>query len=101
MIHRNDSRDLIIAVLCLTATVLLCAVLLLDTIGQRPALAELNDRGGDYVVCTGSVSSGKELLYIIDAAAKRMNVYELDNSGRFEIGDSVDLSRVFVQPSGR
>ena len=67
----------------ITACILFVGFLLLSA--TRPALASrMNDRGGDYILCTQSISNSREALVVIDAAARRVVVYTY-NSSRHEI----------------
>jgi hypothetical protein len=36
------------------------------------------DRAGDYIVVTQQISNSLEGIVVLDAAAKRMNIYALD-----------------------
>lgn len=93
----NDSRNLAIGVLSITATVLLVAVILstLITGNEAKAIGQI-DRGGDYIVVTGQYTENTELVYVTDAAAQRLNLYCYDTTIRqFVIWDSIDLRTVF------
>jgi len=90
----QDSRNLTIGVLTITATVLFVG-LVLTTSGpdsQAMAYGQL-DRGGDYVIFTGQFTQNSELVYIVDAAAKRLVAYSYETSNRqIRMWDAVDLS---------
>jgi ethanolamine utilization microcompartment shell protein EutS len=92
----NDSKNLMIGVLTITATILVAAVIL-STMGPRNeamAIGQL-DRGGDYIVLTGQFTENNELVYITDAAAQRTNVYSYEPTTRqFALWDSIDLQKV-------
>jgi hypothetical protein len=70
------TKDLIlIALVC--ANVTLAAVALVVYVGKaEPAAVAATDmRSGDYLMVTGSVSSSREGLLVIDVVAKRANLY--------------------------
>ena len=96
-----DSKNMIIAVLSVTAVVLLCTLALVHTQWQqsRPSLAwaDTVDRGGDYILSTGAFSEQDEALYALDGAGDRLNVYQYDqNRKRILLYDRVDLTKYFV-----
>lgn len=90
-----QNKNLTIAVLSITAVILLVGSIISGGNNSAMAIGQL-DRGGDYVLLTGQFSENNELVYITDAAAKRMNVYSYDATTRqLVIWDSVDLNREF------
>jgi hypothetical protein len=77
-----DGKTFAIGALGVTAVVLFVGFLLV-TLTPRPAYAiGQSDRGGDYVMITQQVSNSTEVVCIIDAAVKRMNVYAVQESAR-------------------
>lgn len=93
----QDSKNLTIGVLSITATILLAAVILstLITGNEAMAIGQI-DRGGDYIVVTGQFTENSELVYVTDAAAKRLNLYMYETTTRqFVLWDSIDLRRAF------
>lgn len=77
-----DGQTFAIGVLSVTSCVLLVGFLLV-TMMPRPASAiGMLDRGGDYIMLTQQFSNSTEGVVIVDAAAKRMNVYVLDLSSK-------------------
>jgi len=92
----RNNQNLAIGVLTMTAVVLFVGTVLSTTGSNNEALAigQL-DRGGDYILLTGQFTENHELLYITDAAARRLNVYSYETSTRqFVMWDSVDLTRM-------
>jgi hypothetical protein len=78
-----DTKVFAIGVLTITACVLLVGFLMLAA--TPPALASrMMDRGGDYILCTQSISNSREALVVIDAAARRVVLYAY-NASRHEI----------------
>ncbi len=96
-----DSKNMIIAILSVTAVVLLCTLVLLhgDWRGRDASLvwADTVDRGGDYVLVTGAFSGSYEALYALDGFNDRLNVYQYDpNEKRIVLYHSVDLRNYFA-----
>ncbi len=96
-----DSKNMIIAVLSVTAVVLLCTLVLLhgDWRGRDVSLAwaDTVDRGGDYILATGAFSISNEALYALDGSNDRLNVYQYDPNERgIVLYDSVDLNNYFA-----
>ena len=96
-----DSKNIIIAVLTVTAVVLLCTLVLVykasQFSGSSPAWADTVDRGGDYILATGGFSASNEALYTLDGFNDMLRVYQYDSSQKRIVSyDSVDLRDYFV-----
>lgn len=96
-----DSKNTIIAVLSVTAVVLLCTLALMHSQWQQSRLslawADTVDRGGDYILATGAFAEDDEVLYALDGARGRLNAYQYDkNRKRLIRYDGVDLTRYFA-----
>lgn len=92
----RDNQNLAIGVLTIMAAVLFVGTVFSTAGGRSEAMAfgQL-DRGGDYILLTGQFTENRELLYVTDAAARRLNVYSYETSTRqFVLWDSVDLARM-------
>lgn len=92
----RNNQNLAIGVLTLTAVVLFVGTVLSTAGGRSEAMAfgQL-DRGGDYILLTGQFTENQELLYVTDAAARRLNVYSYQPSTRqFVLWDSIDLAQM-------
>ncbi len=77
----QDSQNLTIGVLSITAVVLLVGVVLMVVGGQNEARAIGQTAwGGDYIVVTGQFTQNIELLYVMDARARRLNAYSFDKT---------------------
>ena len=94
----RDNQNLTIGILSVTATILFVGVVFVTMLGQNTALAiGQTDRGGDYIVVTGQFTQNSELVYVTDAAAKRLNSYAYDATQRQVIlWDTQDLGKVFA-----
>jgi hypothetical protein len=91
----TDKKNITIALLCVSAA-LLVAVLCLVNYSDNAAYADTMARGGGYIVVTGSVSPGTEMIYIIDVAAQKMNAYGATGNnagGSVALVDQVDLKQ--------
>lgn len=92
-----DGKTFAIGVLTVTATVLFVGVLFLIT---RPAYGfGLSDCAGDYKMLTQQISRSKELVVVLDAAAKRAVLYDFDYSNkRLEIAKVIPLDEAPKAP---
>ncbi|MBN2446566.1 MAG: hypothetical protein JXO22_07570 [Phycisphaerae bacterium] len=92
-----DGKTFAIGVLSVTACILFVGFLLI-TLSPQPAYASrMNDRGSDYIMATQSISSSKEGLIVMDAAAKQMLLYVFDTTRREKqlmIQDRVDFAQL-------
>lgn len=77
-----DGQTFTIGVLSVTACVLLVGFLLVTLMPRTASAIGTSDRGGDYIMVTQQLSNSTEGVVIIDAAAKRMNLYVLDLSSK-------------------
>lgn len=72
-----DARTFAVGVLSVTATVLFVGLLMVAN--TRPAYGiGMSDRSGDYIMVTMQISNSMEGIAVIDAAARRMNIYALE-----------------------
>jgi len=85
-----DPRTYAIGVLTITAVVLFVGFLLVI---QQPAQALSSmDHAADYKLLTQHISSTKELLIVVDSAAKQALIYDFDYSTkRLEIAADIPL----------
>jgi len=75
----NQSQNLVIGVLSVTATILLVGLILMGTFGQQQAKGFAHqDRGGDYVMLTSQWRGERELLWILDARSENIGMYYFD-----------------------
>lgn len=96
-----DNKNIIIAVLTVTAVVLLCTLVLVYRAWQPSesslAWADTVDRGGDYILATGAFSTSNEALYALDGFNDVLTVYQYDqNQKRIVAYDSVFLQDFFL-----
>lgn len=90
-----NSKDLTIGVLSTTAVILLAGLFVVNSRPEPAYGFGMNAQGGDYLVTTGQLQESEELLYVVDARAKRMIVYRFDlNRGTITATDSAELSKL-------
>ncbi len=76
-----NNKTFAIGVLSVTSVVLLAALVVVYALTPRPAFAAgQSDAAGDYVVTTGRLDDGTELLYVLHTRANQMNVYGLNTT---------------------
>jgi len=89
----NDTRNITIAVLCVTATILTVALVMMH---RSDAYADTPVAGGDYIMVTGAYSSSTDILYVVDQRSGRLNAYVIDRTrNRFEPREQIDLRKLF------
>ncbi len=97
----RNSQNVTIGLLLISAAVL-AALLAVSWIDTPVAHAEPAIRGGDYLMTAGRISSSRDLLYVVDGAVQKMNVYTVNlNNGSLEVVDTVDLSKAFGAAKAR
>lgn len=94
----RDNQNMTIGILSITATILFVGLVVVLMLGNKPAMAiGETDRGGDYIMVTGQYTPNVELIYVTDAAAKKLNAYSYDTTQRqLVLWDSQDLAKVFA-----
>ena len=71
----KDDKSLIISVLSISACIMITILVLMHI---STASADTSVRGGNYIMCTGSIRKATSLLYVINIAKQRMIVYAPD-----------------------
>jgi len=90
----TDNKNLTIMVLCVSAAVLATA-LVVTSVSDR-ALADASTRGGDYIWVAGEYSAQRDLIYVVDLAAQKMNTYRVTPKlDALQLRDQVDLKKQF------
>ena len=94
-----DSKNLAIGILSTTAVVLFVGLMLVSTRPTPVSASGQVDRGGDYVVASGSLWQREELLYVIDAQLNRMVTYKFDiDRNVIEVGSGMELDQYLKGP---
>jgi len=106
----KDTQNTTIAVLIVTAALLITALLL--TGGDRQAVAaQAESRGENYSLAVVRATASQDLLYLIDVQTEQMNAYTVDkntkNNDIIMVAGPIDLRRLTRaaetsrNPSGR
>jgi len=84
-------------VLLLVSAVLLTALLIgIHRNTARRADAQVTVRAGRYIVAVGTWSSSMDLVYVVDIATRKLNVYAASRAQRrLELLDSAEMEPVF------
>lgn len=94
-----NKKNTAIAVLSVTSVMLFCTLVLVNypsASRESIAWADTVDRGGDYVLATGSFSGTNEALYVLDGSVDRLSVYKYDKKRRAVVlYDEQDLREFF------
>jgi hypothetical protein len=90
----RDTQNVTIAALLVTGAIL--TVLLIGIHSDKAAHADASVKGAGYIMVAGQVSSDMDYVYVIDIAARMLNVYGYDpGTDAIEMGEPVDLTRLF------
>ena len=97
----KDPQNITISLLAITAAILTAMLVSAYVNTQEPAFADTPARAGAYIAVTGAWSGSRDLLYVTDVVANRLNVYTINtNTKSIEIAATVDLKRVFAAKGG-
>ena len=89
----KDNRNITIAVLAVSALVLL-AVLLGSQLQTPSAYAEASVKQSDYIIVNGSVDSAMDIVYVINISARKVVAYAPNRQNHtLNIVDSVGLEK--------
>jgi hypothetical protein len=93
-----DSKNFAIGVLSTTAVILLVGLILLHAQPEPAFASGMGDRGGDYVMLSGSLWEQEELLYVLNTAEEKMITYKYNmQANQITPTAAQDLKR-FLQP---
>lgn len=91
----KDPKNLTISLLCVSAAILATA-LLLAHVTAGDARADVPVRVGDYIMVTASASTTVDLVYVIDMAVNKINVYSyIDGRNELRLWDQGNLQLIF------
>jgi hypothetical protein len=77
----ENSKLFAIAVLAVTAVLMLCTMVIMDRMPANSAYAGHSpDRQGDYLMIAGQTIAGDEAVYILDIATSKVGAYRADLS---------------------
>ncbi len=90
----KNSQNITIVLLVLTAAILAAMLLVMHT--PTRAYAASPDRRGNYIMLSGQWSNSMDLLYVINIASKKLNVYFYNrNTNNIDLIDNADLAKLF------
>lgn len=91
----KDSQNITIALLLVSAAVL-AGLLFVASYETKPAYAASPSRAGDYIMINGTISSSKDLIYVVDLAQGKLIAYIGDiNANAMKPVDVIDLEKEF------
>jgi hypothetical protein len=88
------TKDFAIGVLGITAVILFAALVIVQVVAPRTAMAYgENGHSGDYIVTTSQLDDTAELIIIVDAFQQKMNVYGFNvPAAQIELIQQFDLA---------
>ena len=90
----NANRNITLVLLLITAVVLGALVAAMHW--PRTAYADTPDRRGNYIMIAGQWSGSTDLIYVINIATRKLNVYFPNvNTNSVDLIDNEDLQKVF------
>ena len=93
----KNPQNITIVLLLASAAILTALVATTYVNTGDKAYADTGMKQREYTIATGALSDNIDLMYVIDAVAKRLNCYAIDqNSKSITIVDSRDLRRDFA-----
>lgn len=93
----QNTHNITITLLIVTAAAL-TSLLVGSYLYTEPAYGAISSaKGGDYILTSGSLDADRDLIYVLDIAVNKLNVYYADiNTNSVVFGDSVDLGKAFT-----
>jgi len=94
----KDMQNVTIGLLLVTAVILGAMLVSSYMTADRAAYADTPVKQADYVLGTGAWAKSTDLVYVLDIAARRLNVYFMDTRRArkdMQLIDRVDLNRAF------
>jgi len=94
----KDMQNVTIGLLLVTAVILGAMLVSSYMTTNRTAYADTPVKQADYILGTGAWSEATDLVYVLDIAARRLNVYFMDTRRArpsMVLRDSVDLNQAF------
>lgn len=98
-----SGKDFAIGVLTITATILFTGIVLMTSLKPEPAMAfGQTAMSGDYQLTTAQVDEITEVIYVLDAALQRLNLYGLNpDTNQIELIQQIDLQTLQLGPAER
>jgi hypothetical protein len=92
----KTTNNLMLVLLVVTAAIL--GAILVGSYTAQVANADISIKQGDYLIGSMTIASSRDLIYVIDISARKMNVYTVINSQSNRIDGidmGIDLDRAF------
>ncbi len=93
-----DSKNFTIGILSTTAVILFVGLIIISTQPEPAYASGMGDRGGDYIMLTGSMWEQEELLYVINTADEKMITYRYDMMANQIVPTATQNLKRFFQP---
>jgi hypothetical protein len=90
----NDTKNLTILILCITAVVLLAMVIGVKMDSTAYA-GGIGMKQGNWIMVAGGATSKSDMLYMVDIGQRQMNVYGLTGK-KIEKIDAINLDDIFA-----
>lgn len=95
----KDTQSITIVLLLITAAVLTSMLICTYVQTNEPVYATAMSRGGNYLVATGQLNQGLDVIYVVNLAVAKLNVYFVDRDGGYtlKLVETRDLENIFPQ----
>ncbi len=95
----KDTQSITIVLLLITAAVLTGMLICTYVQTNEPVYAAAMSRGGNYVVATGQLNQGLDVVYVVNLAVAKLNVYFVDRDGGYtlKLVETRNLENIFPQ----
>ena len=94
----KDTQNVTIGLLLATAVILGALLLNSYWTSDQTAYAQASVKQNDYILGTAARSTVASQVFVVDIAARQMNVYDTNiNTWTMDMTESVDLDRAFRQ----
>jgi len=92
----KDTQNITIVMLLVSAVLLTVMLVAAYNNTSQEAYAKSSVKQGDYIMVNGDWSSSVQLLYVVDIAANKLNVYFTSATGKdIKLIQTVDLDKAF------
>ena len=100
----KDTKNITIALLCVTATLLLTVILLVSDTEEAVA-ATSESRTSKYIMVPGRATSTRDVVYVIDMNTEKLNAYLVDRDWQVRdielAAGPIDLAKLMRQAEAR
>jgi len=90
----KNTQNILIVMLLVTAAFLSALLVGQFVYTEKTAVAATHDREGDYIIVSGTFDQDKDVVYVLDIANAKVNLYYPDvNTNSLVLGTTLDLSK--------